>query len=164
MEIQDRNKDGLIERADFKKAVQGFMDIGTTEEQLRKLTYTFGEAYDLVGIVDDSVALTYDEFANRFAKQVENFLKKGIGGNLFQSMFEAIDADSDGRISFKEWVHYYKALDINIAYARASFDAMDTNRDGVVSSKEFNAYCMEFFFSTKDTLRSSILYGPLNFK
>ena len=164
MEIQDRNKDGLIERADFKRAVQGFMEIGTAEEQLRKLTYTFGEAYDLVGIVDDSVTLTYDEFTNRFAKQVENFLKKGIGGNLFQSMFEAVDADGDSKISFKEWVHYYKALDINTEHARASFDAMDTNCDGVVSSVEFNAYCTEFFFSTEDTLKSSILYGPLNLK
>ena len=163
MEVRDSNKDGLLTRADFELVIQRYKELGASEEQLEKISTCFREAYNQVGI-DDSTSLTYGEFADRFAKQVEDSLKKGVGRNLFQSMFEAVDADGDGKISFKEWVHHYKALDINTEHARASFDAMDTNCDGVVSSKEFDAYCTEFFFSTEDTLKSSILYGPLNLK
>jgi hypothetical protein len=39
---------------------------------------------------------------------------------------------------------------------------MNTSGDGVVSMDEFIQYNKEFFFTTEDTLKSSILYGPLD--
>ncbi len=53
---------------------------------------------------------------------------------MFTAVFETMDSDGNGVISFNEWVDYYTA------YARASFDAMDTDGDGVVSNEEFYEY------------------------
>ena len=161
MEIRDVNKDGLMQRADFKLVIQRYRDMGASEEHITKICCFFEKTYDLMGIVDDSVTLTYDEFARRFAKQIGLIFRKNMGDQLFLSMFKVVDADSDGKITFEEWFDYYRALGIDTDHARASFDAMDTNGDGIVSVKEFTVYHKEFFFTTEDTLNSSILFGPL---
>ena len=161
MEVRDANKDGLMQRADFELVIQRYRDMGASEEHIKKVGCFFENTYGLMGIVDDSIALTYDEFARRFAKQIGNIFRKKLGDRLFLSMFKVVDADSNGEITFEEWVYYYRALGIDTAHARASFDAMDRNGDGVVSVEEFTVYHREFFFSTEDTLNSSILFGPL---
>jgi Ca2+-binding EF-hand superfamily protein len=159
MVVRDANKDGRIDRADYRLVVQRYKDLNVSAEHLKKISSAFGKAYDELGIVDDDTSLTYDEFASRFAERKSTMNK--IGDDIFSSMFEAIDADGNGEISFKEWVLYYKGLGIDTAYARASFDAMDANSDGIISAKEFINYNKEYMLSTKDTLKSSILYGPL---
>jgi Ca2+-binding EF-hand superfamily protein len=159
METRDANKDGHIERADFKLIIQRYKELGASEEHLKKINNAFGQFYDHLGIVDDSVSLTYDNYAARFAKMMreDSVEMNKIGGNLTLTMFEAIKANDSNEMSFKDWVLYYKAIGIDTAHARASFDAMDTNGDGVVSAEEFNNYNIEFFMSTEDTLNSSIL-------
>ena len=77
------------------------------------------------------------------------------------SHFEQIDLNGNGEISVQEWQRYNHAMGISSGHARKSFKAMDANGDGVVSFQEFKAYIREFYFSTEDKLRSSILYGPL---
>ena len=53
--------------------------------------------------------------------------------NMFDEMFDSIDMNGNGEISFTEWDVHYKSMTIPSEHARASFDAMDTNRDGIVS-------------------------------
>lgn len=160
MEVRDADKDGLIERADFKLVIQRFKVIGTSEEHLKKMSATYSKAYEQLGIVDGSTSLTYDEFVTRFAKQMVNSAEQmeSIGDSTVSVLFEAI---CSGEITFKEWVDFYNALGIDPAHAKASFAAMDENGDGVVSKEGFAAYIKEFFLSTEDTLNSSILFGPL---
>jgi Ca2+-binding EF-hand superfamily protein len=160
MEVRDANKDGLLSRADYRLIVQRYKDSGVSGERLKKISDAFSKAYDQMGIKDDDTSLTYDEFASRFAKQHHDLDRVGEG--LQSAMFEAIDADGSGEISIEEWVLYNKALGIDTAHARASFDAMDANGDGKVSAEEFIKYIMEYMLSTKDTLKSSLLYGPLD--
>ena len=107
-----------------------------------------------MGIVDDSTSLTYGEFADRFAKQLDKF--KEIIDAMLLGMFDIVDTNNDGKISFQEWVNFYKAIGIDTSYARASFDAMDTNGDGVISKDKFVKYNKEYLLTTKDTLHSSI--------
>lgn len=76
-------------------------------------------------------------------------------------MFEIIDEDGDGTISLQEWVKYSRAIGVNPEDAKQSFDAMDANGDKKVTREEFLAYNEEFFYSTDDNLKSSILFGPL---
>lgn len=159
-EVRDANKDGAIQRADFKLVVQRFREMGSSEEHLKIISSSFEKGYEKWGLVDESTALTYEEFGKNFVREMEK-ISKDVGGSIFSGMFQVIDTDSNGTISFNEWVQYYKALGVDPCHAKASFDAMDTNGDGVVSMEEFVAYNKEFFFSTDDTLHSSIMYGPL---
>jgi Ca2+-binding EF-hand superfamily protein len=161
MEVRDANKDGFIQRSDFMMVVKRYKELGATDEHLKKMTSAFEEGWKMWGLVDDSTALTYDEFASKHMQAMAEFSKEGAV-KLFSGMFETTDLDGNGEISFKEWEDHYKALGVNIAYARASFDAMDADGNGVVSKEEFVAYNIEFFYSTEDKLNSSIMYGPLD--
>lgn len=162
MEVRDANRDGLIQRADFNLVVERYRKMGASEEHLKKINSAFESLYTKWGLVDDSTALTYDEFASRQWEAMPESGFKERGAKLFSGMFQIVDGNGDGEISFQEWVDYYKALGINTDYARASFDAMDTNSDGIISMEEFTVYSVEFFFSAEDTLNSSIMYGPLD--
>lgn len=67
-------------------------------------------------------------------------------------MFNNLDLNEDGVISFTEWTAHYQSLGIDTANARASFDAMDKNGDGKISKEEFVNYHYEFFFTTENNL------------
>ena len=155
--VRDTDGDGFITRSDFKLIIQRYKDMGSSEEHLKKLNSTFMKSCDMWGLTDDSVALTYDKFAKNVAMEfaVENTVK------VFQAMFEIIDMNNDGVIAFEEWEKYNKAIGISPSHAQRSFTAMDADGDGKVTKDDFIAYNLEFFFSTKDDLNSSILFGPL---
>ena len=159
MEVRDIDGDGIITVLDFKLILLRYKDMGASDEHLEKLDKALTKMYQAGGIVDDSVSLTYEQFGANFAKS----LQEGQDlASVFTTQFEIIDCDGNGEISFKEWVDYYRAVGINTLYARESFDAMDLNGDGIVSQEEFIAYLKEFYFSVEDKLKSSILYGPLD--
>lgn len=160
LEVRDVNKHGFLQRPDFKLVIQRYEDMGTSEKHMKSITNAFERCYDKLGLVDDSTKLTYEEFAGNYAKEIEGF--DAIGDKFISVMFQTIDAGANGEISFKEWIDLCKIIGINnTAHARASFDALDANSDGIVSREEVTAYIKEFFFSTEDTLNSSIMFGPL---
>lgn len=161
MEVQDTNKDGLIQRADFDLILQRFKEMGASEKSLKEVKGTFESAYQSWGLVDDSTALTYDEFLSNFTREMQKIID-GIGKPLFTGPFNIIDVNGNGKISYKEWANYYAAIGIDTVHAKASFDAMDTDGDGVVSMEEFTAYTQEYYLSTENTLNSAIMYGPLD--
>ena len=80
----------------------------------------------------------------------------------FTDMFEIIDEDGDGVISREEWIKYSKAIGITPVHAEASFNAMNADGNKTVSRDEFLAYNHEFFYSTEDKLKSSLLFGPID--
>ena len=156
--VRDTNKDGFVTLSDYHIVIERYKEMGASKEHLKKLEDNHNLLCKALGIVNDSVKLTYDECIANFAKScanVEEILK------IFSTHFEIIDADGNGEISFQEWVNYYKAMGIDVTYARASFDAMDTNSDGVVSKEEFFAFNKEYYVTTEDKLKSSLLHGPL---
>ena len=161
IQVRDVNKDGYISMADFDLLVQRYKDMGTPEEHLKKISEFFTRTFSDFGMTDESVKLTYDQFAAGLAGLSKNQDENARIG-VFKTMFEIIDSDGNGEISYGEWVNYYKAVGIDTKHARASFDAMDTDHNGTISDKEFAAYVNEFFHSAEDKLKSSILYGPLD--
>lgn len=163
MEVRDVDKDGFIQIADFKLIVQRYREMGAPDDHLKKIEQSFERTFAKVGLIDDTTALTYQEFSSNFAKILDKLGNLGSDSSLFKESFNIIDTNEDGKISFSEWVNFYKALGIDPIHAKASFDAMDSNGDGVVSMEEFIAYNEEFFFSTEDTLKSSILFGPIEY-
>ena len=156
--VRDLNGDGFISRADFEMISQNYKDMGTSEEHLKKLNKNVDDLCVSLGLKDENTKLTHEEIVANFAKsdvKVEDL------SEFYTSAFEAMDSDGNGTLSFKEWVDWYKANDIETAYARPSFDALDTNHDGVISKEEFYEYNKEFFYSKEDKLHSSIMFGPL---
>ena len=159
-ETRDVDKNGVITCADFDRIVQCHKELGVPEKHLKKMKAAFNNLCYAIGLTDDSKSLTYEEFEDIYVHRVTEF--KDIGLALYHELFNALDIDEDGEISYEEWVHHNKALNIEEAYARASFDAMDINGDGKISKEEFVAYHKEYFTTAEDKLKSSILHGPLD--
>lgn len=157
--VRDTNKDGFISKEDYDVVVQRYKEMGVSEAHLEKLRKNHDMLCTVMGITDDSIKLSYDQCIANFTKssaQLEEVIK------IFDTHFDIIDTNEDGKISFKEWTEHYKALDIDVKHARASFDAMDTNGDGIVSRDEFRAYHKEYYTTADDNLKSSLLHGPLD--
>ena len=110
-----------------------------------------------MGITDSTKSLSYEEVKRGIARIADTHSKE----NYFLELFNVIDVDDDGTISFQEWEMHYKCLGIDPAHARASFDALDMNKDGIISKEEFRDYHWEFFCTAENKLNSEILYGPL---
>ena len=156
---RDANKDGFISRDDYEIITQRYKDLGMPDQQVKKLSDHFAKFMEVIKVADPGTKLTYEEMIANYLK-ASNPLE--LAENLADGHFEIIDTNEDGKISFNEWLDFYKSLDIDTVYARASFDAMDTNGDGVVSKEEFFAYTLEFYTSAEDKLKSSIMFGPLD--
>ena len=155
VEVRDADKNGLITRLDFELVVQRHKDLGAPEEHIKRITVEVNKFCNSVGLTDNSVSMTYEEFGDIYVHKMDK------GEILFLEIFHTVDINGDGEISYEEWVHYYKIIGINTAHARASFDAMNTEGNGKVSVEEFVAYHKEYYQSAEDKLNSSILYGPL---
>ena len=158
-ENQDVDKDGFISRADYDLIISRYKEMGASERCTTKLQDTWEKMYKLWGITDHTVKFSIDEMIVIHGKVLQLVSKHT---NMFDEMFDSIDMNGNGEISFTEWDAHYKSMTIPSEHARASFDAMDTNRDGIVSKQEFYDYHIEFFLTTEDKLNSSILFGPLD--
>ena len=131
--------------------------MGTPEKHIKILQDKFKKLCDYWGLTDHSMKFPISDMLDRYCKNIETQDKV----NVFRDLFESVDVNGNGEISFDEWVTHYKAIGVDTKHARASFDAMDFNGDGIVSKEEFVDYHREFFLSNEDKLNSSILFGPL---
>lgn len=158
VKVRDVDKDGLISRSDFQMIVERYKEMGTPEDHLKKLSSTLMKICDGWGLTEGK-ALTYDEYAKNWMASLDTIGEFSI--RRFTDMFEVIDENGDGEISLQEWIKYSKAIGVAPSHAEESFHAMDVDVDEKVSRDEFLAYNQEFFYSTEDKLKSTILFGPL---
>ena len=160
VKARDTDKDGKITLKDFQLIVQRHKEQGVPEKHLKALRNACNKFCNTVGLTDDSISLTYEDFKEIYIQKIAEVKDKG--GAIFRESFNIVDKNENGEISFEEWVIHNKALNINEVFARAPFEAMDTNSDGKVSMEEFVAYHTEYFHTAEDKLNSSILHGPLD--
>ena len=105
----------------------------------------------MLGLVDDSVKLTYEEMKEKWLGIVQIVASEEA---TMYSMFNNLDMNGDSKIHINEWQTHYQSIKIPLEHAWASFDAIDTNHDGFISKEAFYAYHHQFFTFTEDTLHS----------
>ena len=158
VETRDADKNGVITRSDFDLVVERYkQSAGGTTEKIETMSKMMNTFCDRLGLVDDSVAFSYEEFEQRWLEIIdeESFLAP------FRGLFKCLDANGDNGIDMNEWKIHNVAMGIPPEHAQDSFNAIDVNKDGVISEEEFLNYHYEFFRSTENKLNSAILYGPL---
>ena len=161
MRTLDTNKDSIITRQDIVNIADDHKSMGLTEHCYKDLVKEYETISDALGLTDYSKALPLEEATENWMKKLETTnLDPSLEKTRFRIMFNNVDIDRNGVISYDEWVNHCKAYGVK-DHAETSFKAMDTNGDGTVSQEEFSAFIYEFFYTTDNDLHSSILYGPL---
>ena len=161
MRTLDTNKDGIITRKDIVNIADDHKSLGLSEECYKSLVQEYETISDALGLTDHSKALPLGEATENWMQKLETtVLDSSTEKNRFRIMFNNVDTNRNGQISYDEWVNHCKAYGV-VDYAEVSFKAMDINGDGIISQEEFSAYIYEFFYTTDDKLHSSVLYGPL---
>ena len=155
---RDADKNGFISRGDFELVLERYKKLTEMPaEKFQLLSKALQHFCDNLGLIDEIVQLTYEEFEQHWLSM--NALKANT--DIFNQMFVCLDTNGDGVISSEEWRVHNSAMGISPEHAKNSFHAMDADGDGKVTRKEFVDYHLEFFNSTENKLNSAILYGPL---
>jgi Ca2+-binding EF-hand superfamily protein len=119
----DRNRDGVITRAEFigdstwdddRDDVFQDLDLNNNNRIERSEWHGSAETFDWLDR-NRNGSLSHDEVVGN-ERQARN------------AQFNSLDYDRNGRLSREEW-----------HWSRASFDSRDRNRDGVLSRQEFDA-------------------------
>ena len=149
--MRDVNKTGTLSRSDFEAIVEGYRKTYGDSEKVKKLSEHILNHCDRIGLIDDSVEMTYEKYEQRWLAITDPEEHKKI----FRVIFEILDINGDGAISLEEWRVHAAALRVPPEQVKA------TNGDGKISWEEFLNYQMEFFFSAEDKLNSATLFGTL---
>ena len=88
---------------------------------------------DKIGLVDDSVEMTYEEYKQHWLAVTE----LGEYKKMFQIAFEILDINGDDVIRLEEWKAHSAAVRVPPEWVEATFDAIDKDGDGKITKKEF---------------------------
>ena len=158
----DSNKDGFVKRSDFFRIADEHDSTGRlSTDRYKKLIEDYERISASCGLTGDGSELPLEEAAKNWIKSLETTKPDPTREKpRYEIMFNNVDTDKDGEISFEEWTQHCRSYGVE-SHAKASFAAMDTNGDGKVSLEEFSEYLYEFFFSADNKLYSAILFGPV---
>ena len=162
-EFIDVDKDGYLSRADLELIVTKYKALpGIDSAHAEAFARAMDDMIKMYGLERYSRKVTCEEHMDTVVDQMAPVFAAKLEVKYLGSIFDTIDSNSDGWIDLAEWSAHYECHGIPVKHAKASFDAIDTNHDNLLSRKEFLDYHVEFFCSSEDKLRSSILYGPLD--
>ena len=94
--------------------------------------------------------VTEKEFIEQTKKFVSQPDAKECVKELPDMVFEVIDANKNGVISYEEYSQVYKAFNAIQEMIDTYFKAADTNGDGVIDSSEIQESYIKYFFQLKN--------------
>ena len=163
VQVRNTRKTGYISRADFDLVVKRYKeDHHANQEHIELLKQFVNKSLESLGLTDEAVQLTHAQFKDRWLSSLQKLPEEHGFDKFFGAMFDIVNMKGDGFITLDEWTAHYRCYGIDTKYAKDSFNALDMDKDGKISKEHFLQYHYEYFFTTTDDLKSSILYGPLD--
>ena len=141
--LLDVDKSGVVNNTDLAivaKNLATYRNEGPDEE---KHYFKVIQATSLV----DEKGVTEEEFIERAKKFVSQPDSKERVKVLVDSVFNIMDANKDGVISYEEFLQFHKSLNIEQEAIDMLFNVADVNGDGVIDYQETYESFVKFYFS-----------------
>lgn len=167
--ILDLNDDGIIERGDFLRRVNGFSALrgwsDDSPEYLRNAAYSLEEWKNLRETVDvdEDGTVTRDEYL-KFGEVYLSDLDavRAYARGDIQLLFDAMDLDGDDRVSAAEYREYLEVCGADPSGADEFFAHADRDRDGKITRAELAHAFEEFLLSDDPDARGNFLFGVVD--
>lgn len=150
-DMKDFNGDGTVEEIDFilwgQKACSA-MNVEFTEEKKKAWTDAFQAFFGGTFSKEDYVnkVIGWQE-----AVGTETCIAESAKANV--KLFECIDVNNDGVVSWEEFFAFIGALsNVTEANAKIAFDMIDANKDGTLSKEEVSVALAHYYFDREDTV------------
>lgn len=164
----DIDGDGAIELTDYTRRVgvvarlKGWLP--DSELYARNFAFALAEWGNLAESADtnDDGRVTLTEFL----RYGEDFLNdrdavRAYARGDVQLIFDAMDADADGRLTVAEYRAYLRACGADDAIADAFFAHADLDENGCVTRAELALAVEEFLLSQNPDAAGNYLFGPI---
>ena len=139
----DVDNSGILDNADMTivaKKIAAYRNKGPDEEK------HYYEVITSISLIDDK-GVTEEEFVEQAKKIVSLPDAKEHVKGLADAVFKIMDINKDGVISYEEFLHFHKSLNIKQETIDELFNKADTNGDGVVDYQESCESFFKFFLS-----------------
>ncbi|HBQ98800.1 MULTISPECIES: EF-hand domain-containing protein [unclassified Roseofilum] len=138
----DQSKNGLLEKEDLLLVGQKIADscgLKEGDQKYQQIMETYAKAWDnylATADQDGDGKVSLVEFLEARNKMDSSQIAKTKEVNKL--MFDCLDVDGDGTISFKEYEAFLKALgETNEDNIKHAFEILDINKDGSISRDEY---------------------------
>ena len=154
--LQDTNKNGYLSKEEWfavgKRLAEAVPDRPEELARYREVVDEFSNEFGMTdGVKVDKEK--YVQLAAVFAAKQMNAVMKGEESSVVKldnAMFDMVDHNRDGTISWEEYKTVMGANYISEEAARAGFDMLDKNKNGKIERKEFTANTVKFWYSLED--------------
>ncbi len=169
-DLLDFDNNGYIEEADFQEIAENLCmvrgeEVDTEEsreivQQCMKLweglAYYIDANKDNQCTVKEWFTFIENQLINTDHDEVSMFLDKTVSG-----IFDLYDINSDGNISWQEYLDIFLSFRLNASLVAKSFRILDTNNDKSLSRQEVIDAISQFMISDDINLPGNWIFGNL---
>jgi len=182
-QFQDSNDDGFVEEADWEQCAKNLAALRDLEPDSEKYKSILAQHLDIWTInwqpadSDGDGKVSLQEYldltdqiktGNHPPSEEDNddneeprksYLDRLF--ELFGTIFDTIDRNSDGKIDLDDYKDYFKAWGVDESLAEGAFKSIDLNDDGILMRMSFIQFGSNFFLSDEEGDFGNLLFGPL---
>lgn len=160
----DQSQNGLIEKEDvllIAKRVAESFGFKEGDRKYQEIVDAYAKVWDYNFTpvdTDGDGKITLLDYLEARNKMYPNSV--GKTQEAYNLMFDCLDVDGNGTISFKEYEIYLKALgETNSEIIKRGFESIDINKDGLISREEYAKIRSDYFNSEDPEDPSKWFYG-----
>ena len=142
-DLLDADNNGILGNADIALVAKNIATYRNEGSNAEKHYFKILQSVTLA----EEQGVTEKEFIEQAKKFVSQPDAKEHVKKLADMVFEVVDANKDGVISYEEYSHFYRAFNARQEMIDAFFKAADTNGDGVIDPSETQESYSKYFFS-----------------
>ncbi|CAL9368499.1 Calerythrin [Nocardiopsis dassonvillei] len=154
--LWDHNGNGVIERSDFEKEVQGILDrfgADASSPGAAALRAAYLGMFDRLAQAAGTDRMDKEDFLRAAEAEIVSRGNAGFAEVLqptIQAIMGIADTDGDGQISPAELERWFAAIGLGPDQARTAFEQIDTDGDGVLSVGELVAAVRDYHLGKND--------------